>query len=708
MLATITIASRPTPNHPSCRSTTVPPARPTCSVESVIALSTTRPHVPPSNGQSTFWSSRRSMPITGSSSDLHGRHLLEEDRVEDPPGDGRRHLAALTAALDEDDDDDLGVAHGREGREPGVVLSLLGLGVRDHLSGARLARNVDPWDLRADAGAVVHHGPERLAQERPHRGRELDVAGHLSRIAVEHATIRTLDALDESRLPEHAAVGDGGHEAGDLQRRHEHLALPDRHVDDVTALPRFPAPLGLRDQAEFLAPELDPRCCPEAEGARVFRDGGASDLEPGLVVEDVAGLGQRALEIDAAVSTLLPVLERPRSQMELTVAVHAIHRGQRGFLQPGRGHHDLEDGPRGVLALDGTVQQGMLGILNNAEPRRPVDRPGEPIDLERRRRDERADVAATGVHDHDRAGLAFHRLFGGFLDAPVDGRDDLRAGMRIGVLHHAHGSAQRVDLDPLATVTAAQELVEQPLEPALSDHVAPAVASTLQLLVVGLAHVAEQVRGETAVGIGPLRLDLDDHTGQLELPLLDLRHVFERQPAPHPHGEERVGWHAGDRLFQLLVGDLEQRRDAAEDGIPTLVLARELARNEREGESRAIVDERHAVLVEEDAARGRHRANADPVLVRGVEEVTALEHLQIPELADDDEEGAHDGDGDRHDPGLAPIATVSERCAVAHAAGCRWASAQARARTRAAPRKPLYSACGSTTYAINSPNGAGK
>src|SRR2546425_4433623 len=280
--------------------------------------------------------------------------------------------------------------------------------------------------------------------------------------------------------------------------------------------------------------------------------------------------------------------------------------------------------------------------------------------------------------------------------------------MRIGVLHHAQRPAERVDLDTLATVTPAQELVQQPLEPTLSDHVAAAVASTLQLLVAGLAHVAEQVRGETTVGIGTLRLDLDDHTGQLELPLLDLRHVFERQPAPHPHGEERVGWHAGDRLFQLLVGDLEQRRDAAEDGIPTLVLARELARNEREGERGAIVDERHAVLVEEDAARGRHRANADPVLVRGVEEVTALEHLQIPELADDDEEGAHDGDGDRHDPGLAPITTLSERRAVAHAAGCRWASAQARARTRAAPRKPLYSACGSTTYAISSPNGAGK
>src|ERR1043166_5267255 len=339
MLATITIAIRPTPNHPSCRSTTVPPARPTCSVESVIALSTTRPHVPPSSGQSTFWRSRRSMPIIGSPANLRHRHLLEEDRVEDPSCDGRRDLAALTAALDENHDDDLGVAYGREGREPGVVLALLRLGVRDHLGGARFACDVDSRNLRADAGALVHDGPERLAQKRPHRGRELDVAGDLSRIAVEHAAIRTLDTLDEPRLPEHAAVGDGGHEAGYLPRRHQDLALADRHVDDVTALPGLPAPLGLRNQAELLAPELHARRGSEAEGARVLRDRRAADLEPGLVVVDIAGLGERLLEIDAAVSAFLPVLERPRAQMELAVAVHAVHRGDRGFLQEiGRAH----------------------------------------------------------------------------------------------------------------------------------------------------------------------------------------------------------------------------------------------------------------------------------------------------------------------------------------------------------------------------------
>src|SRR5207245_10037309 len=134
----------------------------------------------------------------------------------------------------------------------------------------------------------------------------------------------------------------------------------------------------------------------------------------------------------------------------------------------------------------------MVGVLDHAEPRRPIDRRREAIDLERRRRHERTDVPAAGIHDYDGAGLALHRLFGSFLDAPVDGGDDLRAGMRIGVLHHAHGPAECIDLDPLATVTTPQELVHQSLEPTLSDPAAVAGGAALELLVAGSATVAAQ------------------------------------------------------------------------------------------------------------------------------------------------------------------------------------------------------------------------
>jgi len=74
----------------------------------------------------------------------------------------------------------------------------------------------------------------------------------------------------------------------------------------------------------------------------------------------------------------------------------------------------------------------------------------------------------------------------------------------------------------------------------------------------------------------------------------------------------------------------------------------------------------------------------------------ALQHLQVPELADDDEEGGgHDG-GDRHDAALPGVAAPGKgaarrrvRAGGPHAAPSLTDSTQASASTTAAPRKPL-------------------
>src|SRR5687767_5993256 len=134
MLATMISATSPRPAQASWRKATTPPARPTLRLTRVPALSTTRPAAAPSRAQSTFCSRRRSIPImeqaawppagAGSSADLHCSHLLEEYGVQDLPRQGCRDLAPLAAALDQDDDDDLGVAGGRVRGEPRVVLAL--------------------------------------------------------------------------------------------------------------------------------------------------------------------------------------------------------------------------------------------------------------------------------------------------------------------------------------------------------------------------------------------------------------------------------------------------------------------------------------------------------------------------------------------------------------------------------------------------------
>src|SRR3972149_5115449 len=114
MLAITTSATRPTPNHTSCR-TAAPPVRPTFRFASVTGLVRTSAPAPPDRG---------------------------------------RALAPLAAALDEHDDHHLGLPHGRERGEPRVVLPERGLRLRDHLGRAGLAGDVEAGGARAAAPAA--------------------------------------------------------------------------------------------------------------------------------------------------------------------------------------------------------------------------------------------------------------------------------------------------------------------------------------------------------------------------------------------------------------------------------------------------------------------------------------------------------------------------------------------------------------------------
>jgi hypothetical protein len=89
-----------------------------------------------------------------------------------------------------------------------MVLAAIGPGLVDHLGGAGLAGDLEPGDRGGDAGAIAHRRHQALVQEGPDQGRELDVARDLAGVAPEQALAGPLDALDQPRLPAHAAVGD--------------------------------------------------------------------------------------------------------------------------------------------------------------------------------------------------------------------------------------------------------------------------------------------------------------------------------------------------------------------------------------------------------------------------------------------------------------------------------------------------------------------
>src|SRR5262249_56445185 len=121
----------------------------------------------------------------------------------------------------------------------------------------------------------------------------------------------------------------------------------------------------------------------------------------------------------------------------------------------------------------------------------------------------------------------------------------------------------------------------------------------------------------------------------------------------------------------------------------------ELPRDERQREGRPVVHQWQPVAIEQDAARRGDGTDADTVLVGGLLEPSSLQNLEIPELADDDEQRAARDARHRHDatpPGIRPPrhppAEVAES-GGAHVVLAFIDSAHVSASTSAAPRKPL-------------------
>ena len=193
------------------------------------------------------------------------------------------------------------------------------------------------------------------------------------------------------------------------------------------------------------------------------------------------------------------------------------------------GDDDLEQRARRVDPLHGPVQERPRRILHQREPRLAVQRPREPLDGVRRVRGQGEHVAVARIHDHDRARARAERVLGRLLDPPVDRRPHVRAGHRLLPVEDPDQSPVGVHLDLLAAVPAPEVLVVEPLEPGLPDEIAPARAVPPEILVRGLAHVAEEVGREADARVGALGLDLDRHARQIEPPLLDPGDLLERE-----------------------------------------------------------------------------------------------------------------------------------------------------------------------------------
>jgi hypothetical protein len=269
---------------------------------------------------------------------------------------------------------------------------LAGPGVAAGAGWTVFARHRHPRHCRADAGAADHHRAHEAGDGARHRGARgpRDDGGR---------------AAVERRAGTPAALADGRRHERHLQRRGQHLALPDRRRADREIVPDL---VGGRDRRAGRAREPGGRV--EAERLGGFDQPPRPEPSAERCEDGVARLRKGLLE---------------RAAAGLPVRVLELHAGQRG---------------RG---LDGEARVTRDDVV--------AEEAGQRHDLERRagrlrgrvgEAGQREDLAVARAHRGDAADAARERQYGGALNVGIDRGADIAAGQGAARRHHAAAGRQ--------------------------------------------------------------------------------------------------------------------------------------------------------------------------------------------------------------------------------------------------------------------------
>ena len=216
---------------------------------------------------------------------------------------------------------------------------------------------------------------------------------------------------------------------------------------------------------------------------------------------------------------------------------------------------------------------------------------------------------------------------------PAGARRPLAVGKGVLVLDALPG----VDLHVADAVEAAQAVLEVALHPGLAHVVAGHVVAAaelvpVQLLPLQLPHVSHQVRGQAAVGVETLRLDLHLQGPLLAQALLDDGHGAEVDVPLEAHQAVAPGVPEGvaARFLQGRHGQgvVLGAAAAQEDAVRGPVAGQDLA-----------------VAVEDEPAGGLQALAGDAVVLGSLGVVVGLQDLQVEEAQQQDaeEQAHHDG-----------------------------------------------------------------
>ncbi len=273
----------------------------------------------------------------------------------------------------------------------------------------------------------------------------------------------------------------------------------------------------------------------------------------------------------------------------------------------------------------------MARVGNELVPVVAGDADGELVGVEIGMGDQRQDFAGAGIHGDDGAVAVAQQLLGFALQVEIDG--ELQVLSRSGVLRaqDAHLAAVAVHDYVARAVYAAQELVVGLLHAVLAHHVAGligGVARLIQVIFAHLAHVADQVRGESVSRIKPALLVDGLELGQLVAVRLDEGLLvrgnifFDRDGLVAGRGAEVL--QGGAELFQIQV---QPQRDHGQIGIHILILFAD----QETGDRRVVIHQQAVIAVKKLAPRRHDGYFADAVLLRQVAIVGRAQHLEIPQ-----------------------------------------------------------------------------
>ena len=360
-----------------------------------------------------------------------------------------------------------------------------------------------------------------------------------------------------------------------------------------------------------------------------------ADAARGFIEEHVAGMFQRAAQIQRTVPAPFPAVELMIAEGVNTGAEHGIARHRHTGVQRRQCRHRLEGRSGWIGARQHLVQQRLVIVVGQGIPFRGGNADIEQIGIESGRRHQRDDIA--GFHIHHRTGRTFAAQALGceFLHILIDGEIDIlprRAGVAAQFADHA---AIGVHFHAADTGLPAYLLVKFLLDTAFAD---TEIRQAQQRIVAVLA-VFFADRGDVAHDMGQLigkrigagLADVELHTRQVRQIEAQARKRLPVQILHHRNRNE--GFVLRDLTQDFLapcIADLDQPPDRVERFTDA---AGRLLRRQQHAVVAPVIGQFDRETIQNPPPCRCQQAFVDAVLLGLGHELIEIEDLQLIEPA---------------------------------------------------------------------------